>query len=267
MTHEEQRIYLIRSLLAEEPQYKNYEIPADEGEQKKLLRALMNVRMPKPLTKEFLEVQDAYLTAENEALGVVDVNDLTPSKMDDRIILWQGDMARLKVDAVTNPANSQMLGCFSPLHNCLDNILGSHAGLELREACNVYMEEQKKVHGNNYEEPTGQAMITPGYNLPAKYVIHTVGPIVQGWLREQHKVLLASCYRSVLDKAEENNLESVALCCISTGVFMFPQDKAAEIAVRTVREWLKEHPESRVKKVVFNVFKDEDLRLYNGLLN
>ncbi len=160
-----------------------------------------------------------------------------------------------------------MLGCFSPLHSCLDNILGSVAGVELRLACNDYMQQMKESNGEYYEEPTGQAMITPGFNLPAKYVIHTVGPIVNGPLNSEHKRLLASCYTSVLDKADETNLESIALCCISTGVFMFPQGKAAEIAVKTVREWLEAHPDTSLKKIIFNVFKDDDLRLYDSILN
>ncbi len=267
MNHKEQRIRLIRYLLDEDERYRTYGIPEDEKGQKDLLRALMNVRMPEPVSEEFLQIQDEYLKEENEAAGLVDVNDLKPCRTSEKLYLWQGDMAKLKADAVVNPANSAMLGCFQPLHSCLDNILGSQAGVELRLACNDYMEQQKAIHGPFYEEPTGQAVITPGFNLPAKYVIHTVGPIVRGPLNSEHKRLLASCYTSVLNKADENNLESIALCCISTGVFMFPKDKAAEIAVKTVREWLDEHPDSSVKKIIFNVFKDEDLRLYDTILN
>ncbi len=267
MNQREKREYLISYLLKEEPQYQNMEIPQDEQEQKQLLRALMNVRMPNPIGEDFLRVQDDYLQAENEAKGIVDVSSLQPTLLDERLILWQGDMSCLKVDAVVNPANSAMLGCFQPLHSCLDNVLGSAAGIGLRLACSDYMQAQKAKYGPSYQEPTGQAMITPGFNLPAKYVIHTVGPIVQGWLTQEHKDLLASCYKSVLDQADENNLESIALCCISTGVFMFPQDKAAQIAVKTVKEWLESHPETSLKKIVFNVFKDEDFRLYEEILN
>ncbi len=267
MTHEEQRVWLIQELLNEDTEYKNYKIPTEEQGQKDLLRALMNVRMPKAISNDFLEIQDEYLKEEIRRKGVVDSETFKPCRLDERIYLWQGDMSVLKVDAVTLPANSQLLGCFRALHNCLDNILGSVSGVSLRLACNEYMQAQKAKYGESYEEPTGQAMITPGFNLPAKHVIHTVGPIVQGWLTQEHKDLLASCYKSVLDKADENNLKSIALCCISTGVFMFPQDKAAEIAVKTVREWLDEHPDTSVKKVIFNVFKDDDLRLYDAILN
>ncbi len=270
MTHDEQRVWLIQQLLNEDPEYAHYKIPEDEQGQKDLLRALMNVRMPKPISKEFLEIQDEYLQEENRRIGIVEIDSFTPSRIDDRIYLWQGDMAKLRVDAAVLPANSALLGCFRALHNCLDNILGSRAGLGLRDACYKYVSAKEKELGlapGRYEEPTGQAMITPGFNLPAKYVIHTVGPIVYGPLNSEHKRLLASCYTSVLNKADENNLESIALCCISTGVFMFPQDKAAEIAVRTVREWLSDHPDSSVKKIIFNVFKNEDLRLYDAILN
>ncbi len=270
MNHSEQRVWLIQYLFDENEQYRNYKIPSDAEEQKNLLRALMNVRMPHSISEEFLQTQDEYLKTENESGGIVDVNDLKPCRIDDRLYLWQGDMSKLKADAVVNPANSALLGCFQPLHSCLDNILGSAAGVELRLACYDYVCEKEAelglAHGQ-YDEPTGQAMITPGFNLPAKYVIHTVGPIVNGPLNSEHKRLLASCYTSVLNKADENNLESIALCCISTGVFMFPQDKAAEIAVKTVREWLEAHPDTSVKKIIFNVFKDEDFRLYDILLN
>ncbi len=270
MNHSEQRIWLIQSLLDESDEYRDYKIPSNEKEQKDLLRALMNVRWPKPISAEFIKIQDEYLTEENKRIGIVDINTLKPSRIDDRLYLWQGDMATLAVDADTLPANSQLLGCFRALHGCLDNILGSRAGLGLRDACYKYVcskEEELGLSHGHYEEPTGQAMITPGFNLPAKYVIHTVGPIVTGPLNSEHKALLASCYNSVLDKADENNLESVALCCISTGVFMFPQDKAADIAVKTVREWLDKHPDTTVKKIIFNVFKDDDFRLYDSILN
>ena len=167
-------------------------------------------------------------------------------------------MTTLKVDAITNPVNSALLGCFSPLHNCADNIIHSKAGLSLRFKCNCIMRAQ------GHEEPTGKAKITPAYNLPCKYVIHTVGPIVQGLLTKRHEELLASCYRSCLDIAEENNVESIALCCISTGVFMFPNQRAAEIAVDTVKAWLAETGSQM--KVVFNVYKDLDLEIYSELL-
>ena len=258
MTHEEQRVWLIGQLLAEKPEYKEYQIPDGEQEQKDLLRALMNVRMPVPIRDEILEIQDEYLSEEIRRAGVTDLADLTPIGSDRRIYLWQGDITTLKVDAITNPANSAMLGCFQPLHNCADNIIGSKAGIRLRLRCNDIMCAQ------GHEEPTGQAKITPGYNLPCRYILHTVGPIVQGRLTKEHERLLASCYTSCLDLAAENGLESVAFCCISTGVFMFPNERAAEIAVATVRGWLEKTGSQM--KVVFNVYKDRDLEIYRGLL-
>lgn len=259
MTHQEQRVWLIQQLLIENPEYKNYAIPKEEQEQKDLLRSLMNIRMPMPISAEFANIQDEYLQFENKLAGITDIDELKPCKSDSRLYLWQGDMTTLKVDAITNPANSQMLGCFRALHNCADNIIHSKAGIQLRLKCNCLMQEQ------GHEEPTGQAKITLAYNLPGEYIIHTVGPIVQGRLTEEHCRLLASCYRSCLELAKENHLSSIAFCCISTGVFMFPNQKAAEIAVRTVKEFLD--ATGYKIKVVFNVFKDEDWEIYSSLLS
>jgi len=258
MNHTEKRKYLIKWLLDENSEYRGTQIPEDEQEQKNLLRGLMNIRMPNPISDEFLKIQDEYLTAENEAAGVVRIEDLTPITEDGQIYLWQGDMSRLAVDAVTNPANSGFTGCYQWLHSCLDNILGSKAGIELRLYCNDIIEKQ------GYPEPTGQAKITPAFNLPAKYVIHTVGPIVQHNLTKRNEEDLASCYRSCLTLADENQLSSIAFCCISTGVFMFPNQRAAEIAVKTVWEYLDETG-SKIK-VIFNVFKDIDYMFYKNLL-
>jgi O-acetyl-ADP-ribose deacetylase (regulator of RNase III) len=250
---------MIRKLLDEDAYYRNYRIPEGEQEQKDLLRSLMNVREPKPIGQEFLAIQDEYLKQENEAAGITDVNDLKPVKLDERLFLWQGDITTLKIDAIINPANSALLGCFRAMHNCADNIIHSKAGIELRLCCNRIMTAQ------GHEEETGKAKITPAYNLPCDYVIHTVGPIVDGRLTQRHEELLASCYRSCLALAEESGVTSIAFCCISTGVFMFPNDRAAEIAVDTVRKYLKDH--TGIKKVVFNVYKDMDLELYDALLN
>ena len=259
MTHEEQRIWLIEQLLAERSDASDIKIPSEEQEQKDLLRGLMNIRMPEPISDEFLKVQDEYLTAENKAEGEVRLEDLTPVESDERIYLWQGDMSRLAVDAVVNPANSGFTGCYQWLHSCLDNILGSKAGIELRLYCNDIIEKQ------GYPEPTGQAKITPAFNLPAKHIIHTVGPIVQHRLTKQNEEDLTSCYMSILKLADENGLTSVAFCCISTGVFMFPNERAAEIAVRTVKDYL-DTTGSGIK-VIFNVFKDIDYLFYKNLLS
>jgi O-acetyl-ADP-ribose deacetylase (regulator of RNase III) len=258
MTHGEQRVWLIKYLLNERTDAADVEIPGDEQGQKDLLRGLMNIRMPDPISDKFLKIQDEYLTAENLSEGVVRIEDLTPIKADNRIYIWQGDMSRLAIDAVTLPANSGFTGCYQWLHSCLDNILGSKAGVELRLYTNKMITEQ------GYPEPTGQAKITPGFNLPSKYIIHTVGPIVQGKLTKENERMLASCYKSILELADQNDIRTLALCCISTGVFMFPNQRAAEIAVETVRKYLAESG-SQIK-VIFNVFKDVDLMFYKYYL-
>ena len=258
MNHEEQRIWMIRYLLNEDEQYSGYKIPDNEKSQKDLLRALMNVRPPKAISDEFLSIQDEYLREENSREQITDITMLQPCACDSRLYLWQGDMTTLCVDGVVNPANNALRGCFIPLHNCADNIVHSKAGIQLRLKCDNIMCAQ------GHEEPTGQAKITPAYNLHCKYILHTVGPIVQGPLTKEHERLLASCYTSCLNLAAENGLESIAFCCISTGVFMFPNQRAAEIAVETVRNWLDETGSHM--KVIFNVFKDLDLNIYRSLL-
>ncbi|MCD7805485.1 MAG: protein-ADP-ribose hydrolase [Oscillospiraceae bacterium] len=256
MTQEDRRIYLIKELLAEEPQYRDYEIPADKYSQKRLLRALFNVRLPKPISDEFLKIQDEYLSEETMGKGITDISDLAPVR--DDIYLWQGDITTLRCGAIVNAANSALLGCFAPNHGCINNAIHTYAGVQLRLACNEIMQKQ------GHEEETGTAKITPAFNLPCDHVIHTVGPIV-GWrLTEKDKKLLASCYRSCLKLADENNVPSIAFCCISTGEFHFPNDKAAEIAIRTVSDYKKD-TNSKIK-VIFNVFKDADLEIYEKLL-
>ncbi len=255
MEQAERRAYLIRSLLAEDAR-RRVTVPSDEGEQKRLLRSLMNVRRPSPASKEFLSVQDDYLREAIAEKGITRLADLTPADGD--LYLWQGDITTLECDAIVNAANSGMTGCYRPCHNCIDNCIHTYAGVQLRLTCAELMEAQ------GYEEPTGQAKITPAYNLPSKYVIHTVGPIVDGALTQAHRDLLASSYRACLDIAAENGCESIAFCCISTGVFGFPKRAAAEIAVQTVKDW-KTGKHSAVK-VIFNVFGDEDLAIYRHIL-
>lgn len=255
---EKRRQYLIRALLRERPEYEAMEIPTQEEEQRQLLRGLMNIRAPKRCSEEFLNIQDAYLQEAVTKKGIVELSGLEPIR--EGIYLWQGDITTLKCDAIVNAANSGMTGCYVPNHKCIDNCIHSFAGVQLRLECARMMEEQ------GHEEPTGQAKITKAYNLPCRYVLHTVGPIVQGRLTEKHCELLRSCYLSCLELAAAYGLESVAFCCISTGVFCFPNDKAAQIAVQTVQEYLKTAPDSSVKKVIFNVFKDEDRRIYEKIL-
>ncbi|RAQ30020.1 protein-ADP-ribose hydrolase [Hydrogeniiclostridium mannosilyticum] len=256
MTQKERRIYLIRELLKEQPKYRDIEIPQDEQEQKRLLRSLLNVRMPQAASREFIEVQDAYLQTETAEKGITNLSDLQPVQKG--LYLRKGDITTLRCDALVNAANSQMLGCFCPCHGCIDNAIHTYAGIQLRAACAELMNEQ------GHEEETGKAKITPAYNLPCNYVLHTVGPIIYGRLTEKDKKQLASCYRSCLELAEQNAIKSIAFCCISTGEFHFPNDKAAEIAVQTVKEY-KRQTDSQIE-VIFNVFKQMDYEIYRDLL-
>ena len=258
MTHDEQRRYLIDRLLEEDRRYKNLAVPDGEQAQKDLLRSLMNVRSPRPISGEFLAVQDEYLAAERDALGVTDGDALAPIPSDERIVLWQGDITTLKVDAIVNAANCALRGCFYPLHSCIDNTIHSRSGIQLRLLCDDIMNRQ------GYEEPTGQAKITPAFNLPSKYILHTVGPIISGPLTEEDCALLASCYRSCLTLAADSGCESIAFCCISTGEFHFPKEKAAEIAVSTVKEVLS--ADDRIRRVIFNVFSANSLAIYRRVL-
>lgn len=256
MNQKDRRRYLIKRLLAKQSRYANMQIPEDSSEQKTLLRSLMNIRMPGKIDSEFLGIQDAYLSEENEKKGIVTLSDIEAVQPD--LYIWKGDITRLKVGAIVNAANSGMTGCYQPCHNCIDNCIHTYAGLQLRNYCDDIMREQ------GYEEPTGQAKITPAFNLPCDYVIHTVGPIVQGKLTKEHERLLISCYEACLKTAEEQGVKSIAFCCISTGVFMFPNQRAAELAVQTVKQY-KNETDSKIK-VIFNVFKDEDEQLYEQLL-
>jgi O-acetyl-ADP-ribose deacetylase (regulator of RNase III) len=256
MNQNERRQLLIRALLKEQPRYSSIQVPSNSEEQKTLLRSLMNVRMAAPITSEFQQIQDEYLKEENKNRGIVSLSDLTP--IQDGLYLWKGDITTLRCGAIVNAANSGMTGCYQPCHNCIDNCIHTYAGIQLRNYCNGLMEQQ------GYPEPTGTAKITPAFNLPCDYVIHTVGPIVQGELTETHRQQLASCYRSCLELAEENQISSIAFCCISTGVFMFPNEEAAKIAVQTVLDY-KRRTGSKIQ-VIFNVFKDLDEQLYRDLL-
>lgn len=222
MNQDDRRKYLIEGLLKERPEYENMQIPSDAGKQKILLRSLMNIRMPKKMDYAFLQIQDAYLSEENEKKGIVTLADIREAQPD--LYIWKGDITRLRVGAIVNAANSGMTGCYQPCHNCIDNCIHTYAGIQLRNYCNNMMIEQGQ------EEPTGQAKITPAFNLPCDHVIHTVGPIVQGKLTKEHERLLISCYESCLRIADENEVKSIAFCCISTGVFMFPNKRAAELA-------------------------------------
>lgn len=256
MTQAQRRIFLIQELLKERPQYADADIPTDEKSQKQLLRALFNIRIPKPVGKDFLDVQDAYLQAEIRQKGITDLRDLTP--VEDGIYLWRGDITTLRCDAIVNAANSRMLGCFVPGHGCIDNAIHTFSGVQLRLACAKLMRQQ------GHEEEISNAKITPAFNLPSRYILHTVGPIVRGKLTARECTQLADCYRSCLHLAEKNHVESIAFCCISTGEFGFPPARAAQIAVQTVREYRAQTKTQT--EVIFNVFQESDQSLYQGLL-
>ena len=256
MTQDERLDKLICYLLREKAEYKTIPIPDSAADKRRLLRALMNVRPPVPVSEDFLKVQDEYLQgvlAEKEVIRTADLTPVQPG-----LYLWQGDITTLAADAIVNAANSAMLGCFVPCHGCIDNAIHSAAGVQLRLECARIMAQQQG------EEPTGRAKITRAYNLPCRYVLHTVGPIIDGRVTRQDRELLASCYRSCLELAAAHGLKSVAFCCISTGEFHFPNELAAEIAIRTVKDYQQQNPNRM--EVIFNVFKDCDYEIYKNLL-
>ncbi len=252
MTQTERRNFLISYLIRETPQYRNLQIPEDPTGQKKLLRSLMNVRPPRPIGEDFLAVQDEYLQTALAEKGITDLADLTPAEQG--IYLWQGDITTLRCGAIVNAANSGMTGCYVPCHGCIDNAIHTYAGVRLRLECARQMAEQGRG------EETGQAKITPAYNLPCDYILHTVGPVVSGETTARDRDLLASCYRACLSLAARNRVRSVAFCCVSTGEFHFPNRLAAQIAIQTVRQYRGDI------EVIFNVFKDADYKIYRELL-
>lgn len=258
MNQDERRLYLIEYLLKEDTRMRKPQIPSDAQGQRDLLRSLMNVRMPRPIDDEFLAVQNEYLQQRNIERGITDACDLQPVASDERLFIWQGDITTLRCDAIVNACNSQMLGCFSPMHSCIDNFIHTYAGVQLRLKMNEIMTKQ------GYEEPVGQAKITSGYNLPAKFILHTVGPMIQWEVTKEDEKLLARCYRECLKLATENGAELIAFCCLSTGVYRFPQQRAAEIAIKTVKDFLI--TDTGIKQVIFNVFKDEDFEIYSSIL-
>ena len=256
MNQIERRLFLIRSLLNERLEYRDRRIPQDVSDQKLLLRGLLNVRPAQVCNPEFLRVQDAYLRQATAEKGMTDCSALSP--VQPGLYLWQGDITTLKCDAIVNAANSGMTGCYAPNHRCIDNAIHTFAGVQLRLACAEIMERQ------GCPEPTGQAKITQAFNLPCRYILHTVGPIVDESPTERDCAQLESCYGACLTLAAENRLESIAFFCISTGEFHFPNEQAAQIAVQTVKTFLNQ--KSSVKKVIFNVFKDLDREIYARLL-
>ena len=273
MTQEERLDYLVERFKEDSGEYRNLDVGESVGEKRRALRSLMNIRMPGEMDAETLRVQDEYLCGRAEERGIVTL-DAVPTvrarygsgvPFADCLSLWQGDITRLAVDAIVNAANSQMLGCFIPMHSCIDNCIHTYAGVQLRAECARQMAVLRRRFGRGYEQPTAFPMLTSGYSLPAKKVIHIVGPIVSGQLTEELEGDLADCYLSVLELCQRCGLKTVAFCCISTGVFHFPPERAAEIAVETVTDWLLEHG-GGMERVIFNVFSDRDRLLYEKLL-
>lgn len=266
--------YLLEKFKEDFEGYQNFRAGDSEEEKRIALRSLMNIRMPRLMDDETVAVQDEFLREDANEKGIVRLESIKTIKEQyesmhlfaEKISIWQGDITRLEVDAIVNAANSQMLGCFVPCHKCIDNAIHSAAGIELRLECDKYMQQKKFKYGARYKEPTGQAMLTGAYNLPAKYVIHTVGPIVRYQLTESLKQELRKCYRSILQCCLDNCIRSVAFCCISTGEFHFPNDQAAKIAVEVTDDFLKEYGEN-FDRIVYNVFKDYDAEIYKKLLN
>lgn len=256
MTQQERLSYLINYLKNENTDLEKTTIPKEETGQKMLLRSFMNIRSPKSISADFLKIQDDYLQEEQKQKNLISLKDLTP--IQEGIYLWQGDITTLKTDGIVNAANSALLGCFIPCHGCIDNAIHSAAGIQLRLECSRIMAAQKSP------EPIGKAKITKAYNLPCRYVLHTVGPIIYDKVTEKDCALLADCYRSCLALAAEYNLKSIAFCCISTGEFRFPNESAAKIAIRTVKDYQLKNQNGL--EVVFNVFKDKDYEIYKRLL-
>ena len=263
MTQEQRLDTLVEAFKADSVQYKDLQTPADTEGKRRILRSLMNIRMPKKLDDSVLTVQDEYLRERVLENGIVTLSEIPVIR--NGMSIWQGDITRLAVDAIVNAANSQMLGCFVPMHTCIDNCIHTFAGVQLRAECSRQMNQLRIKYGKDYEQPTAVPMLTDAYNLPAKKVIHIVGPIVQYELTPELEMDLADCYLNTLDMCLDNNLRSVAFCCISTGVFHFPNKRAAEIAVSTVDSWLSQHP-GAIERVIFNVFKDEDKKNYEELI-
>ena len=272
MTQNERLNLLVEEFKEDSVQYRNLETPGDTEGKKRILRSLMNIRMPKMMSASVLRVQDEYLQGRIRENGIVSLNEIptiaengSRHAFADKLSIWQGDITRLAVDAIVNAANSQMLGCFVPMHTCIDNCIHTFAGIQLRAECDRQMKKLRAEYGPDYEQPTAIPMLTDGYNLPAKKVVHIVGPIVQGRLTKDLEQDLADCYKNTLDLCLENGLKSAAFCCISTGVFHFPNKRAAEIAVKTVTDWMRERP-AALERVIFNVFKDEDKAYYEAEL-
>ncbi|MGB4660745.1 MAG: protein-ADP-ribose hydrolase [Mobilitalea sp.] len=262
--------WIVKELCIDSVKYKDLKVRIED--RRNIMHSLMNIRMPKPISQEFIEIQDEFLKQESVEKGIITIDNIPTIQEEyhsthpyaEKISLWQGDITRLQVDAIVNAANAQMLGCFVPGHSCIDNAIHSAAGIELREECYEYM-RRRRNEDKNYEEPTGSAILTKGYNLPCKHVIHTVGPIVYSKLTEAIKGDLRNCYNSCLQIAVDHGIKTIAFCCISTGEFRFPNEEAAKIAMKSIQEFLDRNAE-KVDRIIINVFKNVDLEIYKELI-
>ncbi len=272
MDQNERLDFLVDRFKEDSERYRDLSVGDTSEEKRAALRSLMNIRMPRPMDEITLRVQDEYLRERVEQVGIVTLADIptlreafgVDAPFADTLCLWQGDITQLSADAIVNAANSGMLGCFVPMHTCIDNCIHTYAGIQLRAECERQMAQLRRRYGADYQQPTAAPMLTDGYNLPAKHVIHIVGPIVEGSLTRRHETALADCYRNTLEMCAENGLSSVAFCGISTGVFRFPADRAAEIAVETVTRWLAAH-DGVMDRVIFNVFSDKSRLIYERI--
>ena len=252
----------IKELLYLDNEYKNNE-KIRIKEKFKIYRKFNSLREPGYIPDSYIQ-DESFLLELTKQKGIVEISDINPiskfnSSIFNNIYLWKGDITRLKINAIVNAANNKLLGCWQPLHNCIDNIIFSYSGIQLRNEMNEIM---KKI--GPYEQ-TGKARISKGYYLPSDYIIHTVGPYVNGPLTEKHKELLTSSYKSILELAKEKNIKSLAFCCISTGVFNFPNEEAANIAIKTVIDFLEKNKKLNMK-IIFCVYKDIDEIIYNNIL-
>lgn len=248
--------FLIHYLIKENKNIDIKELPQNIKDKKRLYRSLCNIREPLPISKEYIKIENKFLKEENKVKGIIKSKGIVSliNYKGTKICLWKGDITTLNVDAIVNAANSQGLGCFIPCHKCIDNAIHSASGIELRLECNQVMKEIGTLQ-------TGKVFITKAYNLPSKYIIHTVGPIIYENVTEKEISELKNCYINSLKIAKEKNIKVIAFPCISTGEFRFPKDLASKVAVETIKEYLSTK-EKYFEKIIFNVFLEEDYNIY-----
>lgn len=243
--------YLLTTLIKENNVFGN-KIPENDKDKWLLYRSLRNVREAKEIDENYIKVEDKFLKEKIEELGIIDEKDIPLEE--DIISIYQGDIVTIKCDVIVNAANKYGEGCFAPLHYCIDNAIHTFSGISLRNECH------ERLNGNYIN--TGETLLTSAYNLPSSYIIHTVGPIIDHkFITDKDIKDLENCYINSLNLAKENNLKSIVFPCISTGVFSFPNEEACQIAIKVVKNYLKEYPSS-FNHIIFNTFLDKDYKLY-----